>query len=140
MRARLCLALTAVVALLATPGAQDSSTLIHLDMHAALDGKPVQDLAISDVDVSEDGTAQKIETFQHVSAPARSFVVFLDTAHMRFEGARDVRLPLVRFLDRLLDDDDIVGVMTPDMTPADIQFGDKASAISGIMRDEATWE
>jgi hypothetical protein len=59
---------------------------------------------------------------------------------MRFEGARDVRIPLIRFLDRLVDDDDIIGVMTPDMTPVNVQFGSKASVISGIMQEDATWQ
>jgi hypothetical protein len=139
MRA-LLLGLIAVVALLATPGAQDSPALIRLDIHATQDGRPVQDLAASDIDVSEDGAPQKIEAFQHATASPRSFVVFLDTAHMRFEGARDVRIPLIRFLDRLVNDDDVIGVMTPDMTAADVEFGSKASVISGIMQEEATWE
>ena len=30
--------------------------------------------------------------------------------------------------------------MTPDMTPADVEFGSKASVISGIMQEDATWE
>ena len=139
MRAPL-LGLIAVVARLATPGAQDSFTLIRFDIHATQDGRPVTDLAASDIDLSEDGVPQKVETFQHATAPSRSFVVFLDTAHMRFEGARDVRIPLIRFLDRLVDDDDIIGVMTPDMTPGNVQFGSKASVISGIMQEETTWE
>ena len=72
--------------------------------------------------------------------PARSFVVFLDTPHMRFEGARDVRGALVRFLDRLLDDDDVVAVMTPDISPADLTFEPKASVIPALMQDETLWE
>ena len=59
---------------------------------------------------------------------------------MRFEGARNVRVALVRFLDRLLDDDDVVGVMTPDVAPTDIEFGTKAAVIPRIMQDEALWE
>ena len=131
-------------------GAQTSSTspdtkgpdssLIRLDIHPTADGHPVQDLAAADLDLIEDGTPQKIDTLTHATDPARSFVVFLDTPHMRFEGARDVRVALVRFLDRLLDDDDVVGVMTPDITPADIRFGPKASVIAGIMQDETLWE
>jgi hypothetical protein len=101
---------------------------------------PVQDLTVRDVAIVEDGTPQKIENLRHVSKPARSFVVFLDTPHMRFEGARNVRVALARFLDRLLDDDDLVGVMTPDIAPTDVEFEAKTAIIPRIMQDEALWE
>ncbi len=140
MRLRLCLPVLACLAFQGGASAADDQSLIRLDIHATQDGRPVQDLALSDIDLSEDGIPQKIETLTHATASSRSFVVFLDTAHMRFERARAVRIPLTRFLDRLVDDDDVVGVMTPDMTPADVEFGSKASVISGIMQDDATWE
>jgi VWFA-related protein len=146
---RCCLALIALVSVAAAlraqapPAPADTrpvSSLIRLDIHPAADGRPVQDLTAADVDLVEDAAPQTIETLTHVANPARSFVVFLDTPNMRFEGARDVRIALVRFLDRLLDDDDVVGVMTPDITPADIKFEQKASVIPSIMQDETFWE
>jgi len=149
MRVRRCLALILLVALVATPRAQTPATpfeaapqapLIRLDVHPTADGRPVSDLAIADLDLAEDGTPQTIDALRHVDNPARSFVVFLDTAHMRFEGARDVRVAVARFLDRLLDDDDTVGVMTPDISPADIVFEPKAAVIPAIMQDESMWQ
>lgn len=140
MRARSCLALITLLALAATPRAQSHDAQIRLDIHPSADGSPVQDLTVADLELIEDGTPQKIESLTHATDPARSFVIFLDTPHMRFEGARDVRVALVRFLDRLLDDDDDIGVMTPDIAPADIRFGPKASVIPAIMQDEAFWE
>jgi len=150
MRARWYFALLALTLVAATAAAQISSTsadakpvsssLIRLDLHATLDSMPVQDLTPGDVAIVEDGTPQKIENLRHAANPARSFVVFLDTPHMRFEGARNVRVALVRFLDRLLDDDDLVGVMTPDIAPRDIEFGVKTAIIPRIMQDEALWE
>jgi VWFA-related protein len=150
MRARWYFALLALTLVVATAAAQISSpsadakpvssSAIRLDLHATLDATPVQDLTSADVAIVEDGTPQKIENLRHATNPARSFVVFLDTPHMRFEGARNVRVALVRFLDRLLDDDDLVGVMTPDIAPTDIEFGPKTSVIPRIMQDEALWE
>jgi len=150
MRARWYFALFGITLAAATAAAQFSSTssdtksasasAIRLDIHATLDAAPVQDLTAADLSIVEDGTPQKIENLRHASNPARSFVVFLDTPHMRFEGARNVRVALVRFLDRLLDDDDVVGVMTPDIAPTDIEFGAKAAVIPRIMQDEALWE
>ena len=149
MRARWSFALLAFTLLAATAAAQISSTsadskpassLIRLDFHATLDSMPVQDLTAADIAIVEDGAPQKIENLRHVSNPARSFVVFLDTAHMRFEGARNVRVALVRFLDRLLDDDDLVGVMTPDIAPTDIEFETKTAVVPRLMQDETLWE
>jgi VWFA-related protein len=150
MRARWSFALLAFSLVAARAAAQISSTstdsksvgssAIRLDVHATLDAMPVQDLTSADVAIVEDGTPQKVENLRHAANPARSFVIFLDTPHMRFEGARNVRVALVRFLDRLLDDDDLVGVMTPDTAPTDIEFGPKTSIIPRIMQDEALWE
>jgi VWFA-related protein len=150
MRARWYFALLAFTLVAATAAAQISSTsadtksvsssVIRLDLHPTLDATPVQDLTSADVAIVEDGTPQKIENLRHAINPARSFVVFLDTPHMRFEGARNVRVALVRFLDRLLDDDDLIGVMTPDIAPTDIEFGPKTAVIPRIMQDEALWE
>jgi len=150
MRARWYFALLGITLAAATAAAQITSTsndaksvstsAIRLDIHATLDAAPVQDLTPADLSIVEDGTPQTIENLRHASNPARSFVVFLDTPHMRFEGARNVRVALVRFLDRLLDDDDVVGVMTPDIAPTDIEFGAKAAVIPRIMQDEALWE
>ena len=71
MRARSCFALIALASLVATPGAQTSSTppdtkgsdfsLIRLDIHPTADGQPVHDLAAADLDLIEDGAPQKID-------------------------------------------------------------------------------
>ena len=150
MHARWCFAVIAFAALVATGAAQTpaspsdsrstSGSLIRLDLHATIDARPVQDLTEADLQLVEDGTPQKIEALRQMANPVRSLVVFLDTPHMRFEGARNVRVALVRFLDRLLDDDDMIGVMTPDIAPADVEFGAKESTLSRIMQDEVLWE
>jgi hypothetical protein len=114
--------------------------VIRLDLHATDAGRPVGDLTPADLDIVEDTTPQTIVSLEHVSSLQRSFVVFLDTNHMRFEGARDVRIALVRFLDRLLTSDDRVGIMTPDMAPGDITFGEKGPSLDAIMQDESIWD
>src|SRR5262245_40806754 len=126
MRARSFFALIALLALVALPGAQIPATpagkptdqsLVRLDIHATADGRPITDLTAEELSIIEDDSVQKIDTLRHAADPARTFIVFLDTPHMRFEGARDVRVPLVRFLDRMLDDDDVLAVVTPDLAP-----------------------
>src|SRR4030095_15477026 len=97
MRARWSFALLALTLVAATAAAQISSTsadskaagasLIRLDVHAMLDAMPVQDLTAADVAIIEDGAPQKVENLRHPVSPARSFVVVLDTPHMRLQWA-----------------------------------------------------
>jgi VWFA-related protein len=133
-------------------------------MYATLDGQPVTDLEADEIQVLEDDVPQTIEAFEHVQvrsagpqearvepkgiadsrqmaqdARARVFVVFLDTYHTTIEGSGSMRLPLVRFLDRVLGPDDLVALMTPEMAASDISFGRKTTVISNIMQTEWSW-
>jgi VWFA-related protein len=133
-------------------------------MYATQNGVLVEDLRPEDVDVLEDGVLQKVETFEHVrvapagpqetriepnsipasrqaaaDARARVFVVFLDTYHTQIESSANMRLPLVRFLDRVLGQDDLVALMTPEMAATDITFARKTTVISNIMQQEWAW-
>ena len=91
-------------------------------MYATRDGQPVEDLQASDVDVVEDGIPQTIESFEHVkvgspgSTRSRVFVIFLDTYHSQIEGSSNMRVPLIKFLDRVVGQDDMVAVTTPEMS------------------------
>jgi hypothetical protein len=67
------------------------------------------------------------------SARARLFVLFLDTYHVEIAGSHNIRRPLVDALDRVIGPDDLVGVMTPDMSPTDITFARKTTTIDGIL-------
>jgi VWFA-related protein len=139
MRTRLSLCFLACLAIQGGSDA-DSQSLVRLDIQAMRDGVPVRDLAASDIDLSESGTTQHIDELKHVSTAARSFVVFLDTPHMRFEGVRAVRGSLGTLLDHLLDDDDLVALVTPDIALDQLAFTTKQSVISGPLQDEATWD
>jgi hypothetical protein len=123
-----------------------------VDALATKNGVPVQDLKADDLEVSEDGAPQKIETFEHIviepTPPGgridqssvdqaiqlaadphrRVFVIYLDTGHVDFSGVHDVREPLIDFINRVMSDDDLVGVMTPEMGPQEITFGRKTGS------------
>ena len=168
MRSRLTLVLflVASAALLTgqTPTFRAGANYVRVDMYATQNGALVEDLQPDEVDVLEDGVVQKVETFEHIrvepagpqesriepnsiqasrqaaaEARARVFVVFLDTYHTRIEGSANMRVPLVRFLDRALGQDDLVAVMTPEMAATDITFGRKTTIISNIMQQEWAW-
>lgn len=146
------------------PTFRAGANYVRVDMYATKDGASIEDLKAEEVEVLEDGVVQKIEAFEHVKvAPAgpqelraeptsvtqsrdmagdpraRVFVIFLDTYHTRIEGSANMRLPLVRFLDRVLGQDDMVAIMTPEMAASDIALGRKTTVISNIMQTQWTW-
>ncbi len=113
-------------------------------MHASRDGKAVDDLQSSEVELLEDGVPQTIDTFEHVkvepgSSRARVFVIFLDTYNTDIEGSSSMRLPLIKVLDRVIAPDDMVAVMTPEMSPSEMKFGRKPTVISNIMQSDWAW-
>jgi VWFA-related protein len=162
--ALLCLAATMPLNGQNTPTFRSGANYVRVDMYATRDGQPIEDLKPDEVEVLEDGVVQKVEAFEHVRvAPAgpqelrrepqsvresremaadpraRIFVIFLDTYHTRIEGSARMRLPLIRFIDRLLGPDDLVALMTPEMSAADITLGRKTTVISNIMQEQWFW-
>jgi VWFA-related protein len=146
------------------PTFRAGANYVRVDMYATKDGVSIDDLKADEIEVLEDGVVQKIEAFEHVQvAPAgpqelraeptsvgqsremaadpraRVFIIFLDTYHTRIEGSANMRLPLVRFLDRVLGQDDMVAIMTPEMAASDIALGRKTTVISNIMQTQWTW-
>ena len=146
------------------PTFRTGANYVRVDMYATVDGKSVEDLTAEEVEVLEDGVPQKVEAFEHVQvrpagpqesrrepntveqsrqmaaeARARVFVIFLDTYHTTIEGSSNMRLPLIKFLDRLLGPDDMVALMTPEMGASDITLGRKTTVISNIMQAQWMW-
>ncbi len=158
--------LAAVVVLQAQdqPTFRTGANYVRVDMYATVDGKSVNDLTAEEVEVLEDGVPQKLEAFEHVQvrpagpqearrepntveesrqaaadARARVFVIFLDTYHTTIEGSANMRLPLIKLLDRLLGPDDLVALMTPEMGAGEITLGRKTTVISNIMQTQWMW-
>jgi VWFA-related protein len=146
------------------PTFRSGANYVRVDMYATADGKSITDLTLDEVQILEDGVVQKVEAFEHVSvrqavpegsriepntvresrqlaadARARVFVIFLDTYHTTIEGSANMRLPLIKFLDRLLGPDDLVALMTPEMDASSIALGRKTTVISNIMQAEWMW-
>jgi VWFA-related protein len=145
------------------PTFRAGANFVHVDMYASVDGKNIEDLTRDEVEVLEDGARQTIDTFEYVRVRpasqeerrepetlersreaaadprARVFVIFLDTYHTTIEGSANMRLPLIKFLDRLLGPDDLVALMTPEMDASSIALGRKTTVISNIMQAEWMW-
>src|SRR4030095_7857442 len=151
LRSLLALLLTFVVAvdaLAQNPATartdRSEPTRVRVDLYACQDGRRIDDLNRDEVELLEDGVAQTIDSFEHVQVAsggaagprARVFVVFLDTYHTQVEDSSSLKLPLIRFLDRLIGSDDQVAVMTPEMSAGELVFGRKGIIISNIMQSD----
>ena len=134
---------------------------VRVDMYATDEGLPVEDLKVDEIELREDGAPQTIDTFEHVvvraagpqetriepntvnesrqmaaEARARVLVIFLDTYHTQLGSSARMRLPLTRFLERVLGPDDLVALMTQEMSATDLTFARRTTVISNIMQDE----
>ena len=147
-----------------SPRFRAATNLVHVDVYATKDGAPVQDLSAADFELFEDSAPQKIDTFEHIvvqpagpqetlSEPAsvsaanelaadprrRVFVIYLDTQHVGYEGSHAIKEPLIDLMQRMMGADDLVGVMTPDMSPSHITFGRRTRVIEDSLRKDWPW-
>jgi len=143
------------------PTFRGGANYVRVDMYATRDGEAVQDIQASELEVLENGVSQKIQDFEHVvvrteevrnerrevagiresreaAADPRSrvFIIFLDTYHTQTEGSTIMRKPLAAFLNRLLGPNDLVALMTPEMSGRDIALGYKTKVIEDIVSNE----
>ena len=146
------------------PTFRTEANYVRVDVFPTKDGAPVMDLSRDDFEIVEGGVAQKLEQFEHVviraagpqetriepnnvaearamatNPRARVFVVFLDTYHVDIGGSHNIRRPLIDALDRVIGPDDLVGVMTPEMSATDITFARKTTTIEGFLTRYWHW-
>lgn len=141
------------------PRFRAGANLVRVDTYVSLNGEAVTNLSADDFEVLEDGTPQKIESFQFIKArgpapqtvtaepntvtesrtmaadpAARLFVLFLDVRHVHIEGSMNAKSPMLNMLDRVIGQDDLIGVMTPDMSARNITLSRRRSTIEGMLR------
>ena len=146
------------------PRFRGGANLVRVDVYATKDGAALQDLTAADFEISEDNAPQKIDTFEHIvvrtggpqeerAEPAsvtaanalaadprrRVFVVYLDIEHVGVEGSHNIKEPLIDLLTRIMGPDDLVGVMTPTMSPSYITFGRRTKVIEEGLRTNWAW-
>ena len=146
------------------PRFRTETNLVRVDVYATKDGVAVQDLTADDFEIAEDNTPQKIDNFEHIvvrtggpqeerSEPAsvtaanalaadprrRVFVVYLDVEHVSVEGSYRIKEPLIDLMQRMMGPDDLVGVMTPTMSPSQITFGRRTRVIEEGLRTNWPW-
>jgi VWFA-related protein len=142
----------------ARPTFRTEANYVRVDVYPTRNGMPVPDLTSSDFEILEDKVPQKIEQFERIviraAGPqdtrrepntveesrqaaldprARVFVLFLDINHVELAASRAIRTPLIEALDRLIGPDDLIAVMTPEMSSRDITFARRTTAIEGFL-------
>jgi VWFA-related protein len=146
------------------PTFRTEANYVRVDVFPTKDGVPVTDLRQDEFEVLEDRAPQKIEQFEHVviraagpqetriepstvaesramaeNPRARLFVVFLDTYHVDVADSHRIRKPLIDALDRVIGQDDLVAVMTPEMSARDIVFARRTTTIEGFLTRYWHW-
>jgi VWFA-related protein len=146
------------------PRFRGGANLVRVDTYVTVDGKPVEDLTMDDFEILEDQVPQRVESFQFVrprpAAPstsvrepntvaesrelardsdARVFVLFMDTWHVQIEGSHRAQGPLTRLLERTIGQDDLVGVMHPDMAARNMALARRMTTIAGLLKDHWYW-
>jgi VWFA-related protein len=142
----------------AAPPIRTEVNYVRVDMYPLADDKPVTDLRPEEVELLEDGVPQRIEQFEHIQITgprpqtqrrepstmeemrraakdprARVFVLFLDPRHVDLEASMKVRQPLIDALNTLVGGDDLIAVMTPEMSPREITFTRRTNNIEQLL-------
>lgn len=146
------------------PTFRTEANYIRVDAYPTKDGAPVLDLTQNDFEVLENGAVQRLEQFEHIvvrgnlpqemrrepntvaesrdaiqNPRARVFVVFLDVGHVDVSGSHNIRQPLVDALNKLIGEDDLVAVMTPDMSALDLTFARRTTTIESMLAKHWDW-
>jgi VWFA-related protein len=146
------------------PTFKTEANYIRVDVYPTLNGAPVADLRREDFEVYDENVLQTVDTFEHVTirpagpqevrrepntvaesremldnGRARVFLVFLDTGHVEVDAAHNIRQPLINALNRLIGPEDLVGVMTPDMSARDVTFARRTTTIEGMLTRHWDW-
>ena len=146
------------------PTFRTGTNYVRVDVYPTKDGKPVQGLTVEDFEVLEDGVRQRIEAFEYVlSLPSgpqatrrepatqreslhesanprnRVFVFFLDGPNVTTAGSHNIKEPVIRLIDRILGPDDLVAIMTPDMSTSNLVLARKTDVLAQQLRDNWAW-
>ncbi|MGE0864022.1 MAG: VWA domain-containing protein [Vicinamibacterales bacterium] len=145
------------------PRFRAGANLVRIDAYVSVDGVAVTDLTADDIEVYEDDQLQRIESLDLIEArapipqsertnptnvrdmrqdandAARVFTLFFDRYHVSTAGSFHARKPIVETLDRIIGPDDLVGVMTPEISPSAITYSRKTISIERMVTDNWHW-
>ena len=146
------------------PRFRAGANLVRVDAYVTADGGVVKDLSADDFEVLEDNVPQRVESFELVQPRgrgpantlrepntvaearemardpnARVFVLFMDIWHVQVAGSYRAQAPITRLLNTVIGQDDMVGVMTPDMSARNLTLARRTNVIESILKDNWFW-
>jgi len=146
------------------PMFRGTSNFVVVDVYPRRNGTVVAGLTKADFQVTEDGKAQTIETFEFIASEPntpdaerrdpisqqdgdrqaadprnRVFVVYLDPYHTDVVGSRDARRPILDFLTRTINDHDVFGVLTPEVAVGNLVFARRTETLEAELTKYWTW-
>ena len=145
------------------PRFRAGANLVRVDAYVSKDGVALTDLTQDDFLVYEDDKVQPIESFDLIAArapkpqsertnptnvrdmrqqaeeAARVFTLFFDRWHVQISGSYNAKKPIIETLDKVIGPDDLVGLMTPDMSPSAITYSKRTSSIERMITDSWNW-
>ncbi len=145
------------------PRFRAGANLVRVDTYVSVKGVALTDLKPEEVEVFEDDRPQTLESLELMTArgsgsqaarsepttlaemrdaaadAARLFTVFFDRFHVSVAGSYRANKPIVEALDKIIGADDMVGVMTPEMSPTAIIYSRRTSSIERMITDNWAW-
>lgn len=140
------------------------ANLVRIDVYASRAEAAVTDLTVDDFEVFEDNAPQKVEAFELIQPrpavsqeqrqeprsltesramaadpAARLFVLFYDLRHVSVAGAYHANKPVFEFVNEVIGQDDMVGVMTSDMSARDLSFARRTDAMQRYFTQNWAW-
>jgi VWFA-related protein len=70
---------------------------------------------------------------------ARVFLIYLDIWHIASDGSGRASAPIAKLLNSVIGPRDLVGMMTPEMSPQNITFVRRGEGLDQLLRDSWTW-
>ena len=145
------------------PRFRAGANLVRVDAYVSKDDAAVMDLKAEDFAIYEDDKLQTIENFQLMTArapnpqservdptnvrdmrqqavdSARLFTMFFDNLFTSWGGSYRAQKPIVETLDRIIGPDDLIGVMTPGMSPSSVTYSRRTTSIEKAVTDAWSW-
>ncbi|HYB97336.1 MAG TPA: VWA domain-containing protein [Vicinamibacterales bacterium] len=145
------------------PRFRAGANLVRVDAYVSKDGAAVTDLTAADFAVFEDDKPQAIESFELIQArgpipqsqrinptnvrdmqqetgdSARVFTLFFDQFLTSLSGSYNARRPIIETLDQVIGADDLIGAMTPGMSPGAITYSRKTTSIEQFVTQHWHW-
>jgi VWFA-related protein len=145
------------------PRFRAGANLVRVDTYVSLNGVAVTDLKPDDIQVFEDDKPQRLEGLELIEArgsataeprrepttaremaldaadSARLFTIFFDRFHVSVAGSYRANKPIVETLDQVIGADDMLGIMTPEMSPGAITFSRRTTSVERMITDNWAW-